>query len=51
MDGFGNWVEDIEKLITAMGDESLTGDEYKDMLAKFQVRTTILLVCIFYFIF
>ena len=28
----------VEKLMQGMGQENISSDEYKDMLAKFQVR-------------
>ncbi|GFR90227.1 nesprin-1, partial [Elysia marginata] len=36
MDTFDGWLQKVEKLIKGMGDESLTSEEYKEMLANFQ---------------
>ncbi|XP_035824390.1 nesprin-1 [Aplysia californica] len=36
MEGFDNWLQFVEKLMKEMGQEDLTGEEYRDMLAKFQ---------------
>ncbi|CAL1544282.1 unnamed protein product [Lymnaea stagnalis] len=36
MNDVDGWVQNVEKLIQAMSQENLTGDEYKDLLAKFQ---------------
>ena len=37
MDHFDGWLQKVEKLVQGMGDENLTSEEYKEMLANFQV--------------
>ncbi|KAL8590280.1 hypothetical protein ACOMHN_006396 [Nucella lapillus] len=34
--GLSEWTNNVEKLMHNMGQENISGDEYKDMLAKFQ---------------
>jgi hypothetical protein len=35
--GLSDWISSVEKLMKEMGQENISSDEYKDMLAKFQV--------------
>ena len=37
VDGMSDWINNVEKLMKEMGQENISSDEYKDMLARFQV--------------
>ena len=47
---FGNWLGSVEKLMKEMAQEDMTGEEYRDKLAKFQVKSLVDVIFLFTFI-
>ena len=35
-----DWINNVEKLMKEMNQENISSDEYKDMLARFQVSSS-----------
>lgn len=38
--GMSDWINNVEKLMKEMNQENISSDEYKDMLARFQVSSS-----------